>query len=102
MYQYLSLIQSIVFCLNFSYSVIQYLIDEYKVDPNSIISNKNYVNEENISYYNDIYIDLGNYLSIYLSGGHISQSEIDNPLDLKPDTKEKKFFCINTAMVNTI
>ncbi|CAF3328631.1 unnamed protein product [Rotaria socialis] len=80
-------------------SIIQYLIDQYKVNLNDTISNTYYIHEKKISYYTDIYIDLGDFVSVYLSGGHTYESELDNPLDLKPDLDEKVFFCINTITV---
>ncbi|CAF1583054.1 unnamed protein product [Rotaria magnacalcarata] len=79
--------------------IIQYLIDQYKVNLNDAISNTYYIHEKKISYYTDIYIDLGDFVSVYLSGGQIYESELDNPLDLKPDLDEKVFFCINTITV---
>ena len=65
------------------------------------MSSSCYVQQRKISYYTDVYIDLGDYLSLYLSGGHLFQSELDNPLDLKPDTNEKIFFCFNMICVST-
>ena len=65
------------------------------------MSSSCYIQQEKISYYTDLYIDLGDYLSVYLSGGHIFQAELENPLDLKPDINEKTFFCFNMIFVST-
>jgi hypothetical protein len=85
---------------SFDLSIIKHLIDEYKVDPNAIISNSQCLSEKKIYFYTEMYIDLDDYLSVYLSGGHMPQSELDNPLDLKADTDDKKFFCINAITVS--
>ena len=54
-----------------------------------------------LAYYTDIYIDLGNYLSVYLSGGHLTESEIDNPFNFEPDVSEKIFICFTSIRVST-
>lgn len=65
-----------------------------------IISNTFDIQEKKAFNYIDILIDLSDFLSVYLSSGHMLQIELDNPLDLKPDVDEKVFFCCNLITVS--
>ena len=82
-------------------SVMKLLTDEYAVDPNSLISQMVYDDAKDLLYLSNVYIDLGDYVGIYLCGGQIVPQELENPLDLKADTEDKKFICFNTIMVST-
>ncbi|CAF1303973.1 unnamed protein product, partial [Didymodactylos carnosus] len=47
-----------------------------------------------------IYIDLENYLTIYLSQGYVSTERMDNPLNLKPDIeKDNQFDCFRCIQI---
>lgn len=83
----------------FLFSVLQYLIDEFELDPNSFAGNMTFDVELKKAYYNDVYIDLGDYLAIYLSNGHINQCETENPSNFKADTEDGKFICFTTITV---
>ncbi|CAF1184025.1 unnamed protein product [Adineta ricciae] len=71
-------------------SVVKYLLDQYQIDPCSIVSNSQYIYERKISFYSDLYLDLNDYLSIFISGGNISVGEMDNPFGFQPDTDNVK------------
>lgn len=50
----------------------------------------------------NIYIDLGNYISVKFSGGPISQINVDNPSNLKADYKNNTFNCFDNIEVNGV
>ncbi len=86
----------------FHSSAIQFLVDEYKLDPNTFLSNATYDAERKHLLYSEIYIDMGNYLSIHLSNGYLSSTDMDNPLNLKPDTPDNEFNCFNGITVRHV
>jgi hypothetical protein len=49
--------------LYFSSSAIQFLVDDYKADPNTFLYEMGYDTEEKHSRMSTVYIDLGDYLS---------------------------------------
>ncbi|CAF3664255.1 unnamed protein product [Rotaria sp. Silwood1] len=82
-----------------STSVLHFIINEYKIDPNSFIYDWSYDTSDNSSLIAKVYIDLGNYLSVQFYGGSISHVNVDNPNDLEPDQEEKIFHCFSTVMI---
>ncbi|CAF1300626.1 unnamed protein product [Rotaria sordida] len=80
-------------------SAIQFLSDEYKLDPNTFLSSASYDAQRKHLFYTDIYIDIGNYLSIHLSNGQLSSTAMDNPLNLKPDTSYNEFNCFTVMTI---
>ncbi|CAF4802356.1 unnamed protein product [Rotaria sp. Silwood1] len=78
-------------------SVIQFIINEYKSNSDTFIYDWNYDTWDKSSLIANVYIDLGNYLSVEFNGGCISPTNIDNPNDLEPDHKEKIFYCFSNV-----
>jgi hypothetical protein len=72
-------------------SVINFFVNECKVDESTFFYNWGYDPIENQSYMKKVYIDLGRYLSVEFSSGALSTREADNPNNLKPDYKGKIF-----------
>jgi len=86
--------------LSHATSIIKFLTDEYKLDAGTFLSNTTYDSAQKHTLYQDIYIDLGNYLTVYLSGGYgAGSSNLDNPFELKPDTADDQFNCCSTIQV---
>ena len=91
-----------IVCLSilfFYFSVLNFLISEYKLNSENFLYNWNYDTTNKNSMMSTIYIDFGNYLSIQLSGGSVSPTNVDNPNNLEPDQEDKTFDCFSTIQV---
>ncbi|CAF3189330.1 unnamed protein product [Rotaria sp. Silwood2] len=80
-------------------SILHFIVNEYKIDPNSFIYDWSYDTSDNSSLIVKVYIDLGNYLSVQFYDGYISHTDVDNPSNLEPDQEEKIFHCFSTVKI---
>ncbi|CAF1187591.1 unnamed protein product [Adineta steineri] len=80
-------------------SVIHFLIDEYKVDPDTFLYSSSYDISDNDSLMTDVYINLGHYFSVQFSGGVLSPTNVDNPNNLKSDQEDNVFNCFSVIQI---
>ncbi|CAF2209231.1 unnamed protein product [Rotaria magnacalcarata] len=74
-------------------SVMRFLVNDYKLDPNTFVYTWSYDVFHHKSNMSQIYIDLGNYLSVQFSSEFTSSANVDNPNNLEPDHENQAFDC---------
>ncbi|CAF3601937.1 unnamed protein product [Rotaria socialis] len=80
-------------------SVIRFLVNDYKLDPNTFVYTWSYDVFHQKSNMSQIYIDLGNYLSVQFSSEFTSSANVDNPNNLEPDHEDQAFDCFMSVMI---
>ncbi|UJR20060.1 hypothetical protein I4U23_023194 [Adineta vaga] len=80
-------------------SVIDFLVNEYKVNRDTFLYDSSYDATTKQSQLTRLYIDLENYLSVQFSNGTTSSVNIDNANNLEPDYEDKTFNCFDSIEI---